>query len=93
MFGQTAEQARVCGREERRFWSWSDDDYVIREVSAFAGPNTHEDHYWWIPELGFSGGEGYHLFTTKHLAAAHADRKISQQIARLEALRANISAD
>jgi hypothetical protein len=93
MLGQTTEQARESGRRERRFWSWSSDDYIIREVTAFAGPNTEQDGYWWVPELGFSGGEGYHLFTTKFLAAAHADRKIMQEIARLERLRANITAE
>jgi hypothetical protein len=93
MLGQTAEQARAGGRRERRFWSWTEDDYVIREVTAFGGPNTEQDGYWWVPELGFSGGEGYHLFATKRLAAQHADRKICQEIVRLERLRANISAD
>lgn len=90
MLGQSAEQARASGRRERRFWSWSDDDYVIREVTAFAGPSTEQDGYWWVPQLGFSGGEGFHLFPTKSEAATAATRKIGDEIDRLQRLRSNI---
>jgi hypothetical protein len=92
LLGQSVEQARASKREEGRFWSWSDDDYRIVEVSAFAGPTSTQDGYWWVPELGFSGGEGYHLFKTKVEAARAAYTKISKDITRLERLRANIDA-
>jgi hypothetical protein len=93
MLGQTAEKARANGREERRFWAWSEDDYTIREVTAFAGPNTDADGYWWVPELGYSLSSSHHLFSTKYLAADHAYRKITKEIDRLLALREHIDAN
>lgn len=91
LLGQTKEQARANGREERRFWSWSKDDYVIREVSAFASPSTNQDGYWWVPELGYSLSVNHHLFGTKRLAADAAYRSITAEIDRLVALRENIT--
>jgi hypothetical protein len=92
-YGQSVEEAREHNRLERRFWSWSDDDYVLVEVSAFAADgHAPKDGYWWVPQLGFSGGEGHHLFPTKFQAAMAAERKINKQIKRLEMLRGNIDA-
>lgn len=90
-YGQSLDQARSNGRLERRFWSWSDENYQIVEVSAFAADeNPPKDGYWWVPQLGFSGSERFHLFTTKRDAARAAYALISTQIQRLEALRDNI---
>lgn len=90
-YGQSIDKARESDRLERRFWSWSDDDYKIIEVSAFAaGAHPPKDGYWWVPQLGFSGGEGHHLFPSKFQAAMAAERKIRKQIAQLEQLRSNI---
>lgn len=89
-YGQSAEQARTDGREERRFWSWGELDYRIVEVSGFAGPNSHEDGYWWVPELGASMSVGYHLFASKEEARTAASTRLTKQINDLEALRANI---
>jgi hypothetical protein len=89
LLGPNVDQARSSGRTERRFWSWSEDDYRIVQVSGF---DTGNEGYWWVPELGYSMGEGYHLFETKAEAARAAYAKISKQIARLEELKANIDA-
>lgn len=89
-YGQSIEQARADGREERRFWSWDESDYRIVEVSGFAGPNSHEDGYWWVPELGASMCVGHHLFPTQQEASSAASAKLTDRISSLEALRANI---
>lgn len=93
MLGQTADQARQGNRLERRFWAWDDADYRIVQVIAFAA-DEHEpkDGYYWVPELGFSGGYGVSLFDTRADAAWAAYKQISGQIGRLERLRANIDA-
>jgi hypothetical protein len=93
MFGQSIERARAEGRYERQFWSWSSDDYRIVPVSAFAADDKEPtDGYYWVPQLGFSGGYGYHLFDTRQDAARAAFASISKQIQQLEALRMNIDA-
>ena len=91
MFGPNVNQARASLREERRFWSWSDDDYRIREVSGFRC-SPDEDSYWWVPELGYTLTVGRHLFSTRQDAARAAFTKITNEIARLQELQANIDA-
>lgn len=87
MFHTSAAQARAAGRMERRFWGWEDYSYEIMEASGFS---TSNDGYWWVPDLGFSGKEGIHLFDSKEEAKQAALRKVNAEIARLEGSRENI---
>ena len=91
-YGQSVEKARAEGRTERRFWSWSEDNYRIVEVSAFAGPNSESDGYWWVPELGFSGSVKHHLFTSRQDAARAALEQINKKAAEIDRLKQNIDA-
>jgi hypothetical protein len=61
------------------------------EVSAFAADGKPpSDDYWWVPQLGFNGGYGLHLFDTREAAMIAAHKKIETQIDALMRLRANI---
>mgnify|MGYP003511122451 FL=1 len=60
-------------REKRQWWVVAD-NHVIKCTGYSCAPNNPE--VWWLPEVGFSGAEGDHLFKTEDEALAKAIKEI-----------------
>lgn len=62
-----------AAREKREWWAIdTDGERVVKVTGLSCAPNN--PGYWWVPELGSSMNENYHLFTTE---AAALDKYIS----------------
>lgn len=65
---QGVAQEAPDAREKRQWWAVTEDRDVRHVTGYSCAPKTPDA--WWCPELGFSGMEGHHLFSTRDEAFA-----------------------
>lgn len=70
-------------RECREFYGITD-SYYVEQVQGFACSEDPENRLWWVPELGYSMSEGFHLFTDRKKALKRAISEASEEIAALQ---------
>lgn len=75
-------------RESRKFWSIT--EFGVKHVTGYSCAPANPDS-WWCPEVGYSLVEGYSLFETERQALNKALSDVSLKIARLEAIRSELT--
>lgn len=68
-------------RLSKEFWA-IDDFWNIQRVTGYECPPN--DKVWWVPTLGYSMTEGYHLFEKFEDAQRAALKKLSSNINNLK---------
>lgn len=68
-------------RQSKQFWA-VDDTWEVVFVTGYECPPN--DDTWWVPELGYSLSDKYHLFATAREARTHAMDKLESNIADLQ---------
>lgn len=79
------------GRESRQWWAVNDDSNRVHLVVGWScAPNT--PGIWWVPELGCSMEEGYHLYATEQEAKAKLIAELEEKRNKIEARLAELVA-
>lgn len=60
---------------------WVNDGQSVRELQCL---KCDTKGYWWCPEAGFSGAEGYQIFETKRDALLSAIQIATQEWTRID---------
>lgn len=81
-------------RESREWWAIDDAGQRVCKVTGFTcAPNN--PGYWWVPSLGSSMSEKYHLFETEREALAkhigNLEKLVTETQERLTACRLQLA--
>jgi hypothetical protein len=69
-------------RLSKEFWAIDDEDWSVQRVTGYECPPNEK--VWWVPKLGYSMTEGFHLFNSFDDAKAAGLRRLSADIQNLK---------